>query len=206
LVTSENYTQYGVGKFYVWKAQEGLEDLNNAWRYFGPDGKLLQGIWEHPDKGDLYYFKDGRVKEMRLFEYNGDYYFSLYNGKLVTSENYTQYAPGKYYVWDVQPGLEHLNNSWRYFGPDGKLLQGIWQHPEKEERYFFKDGRVKEMGLFKYSDGNYYVTQAGGMIITSENYTKYAPGKYYVWKIDASANDKQAGWYYFDAEGKMIIK
>ncbi|MBO5214188.1 MAG: hypothetical protein J6B86_05415, partial [Clostridia bacterium] len=64
---------------------------------------------------------------------------------------------------------------------------------------------VKEMGLFEY-EGNYYVAQYDGKIITSENYTTYGAGKYYVWKIHESANEIKAGWYFFDETGKLIIE
>ncbi|MBO5214030.1 MAG: hypothetical protein J6B86_04610, partial [Clostridia bacterium] len=90
-------------------------------------------------------------------------------------------------------------------GADGAMLQGIHQHPEKGGLYYFENGKVKEMGLFEY-EGNYYVAQYDGKIITSENYTTYGAGKYYVWKIHESANDKAKGWYFFDAEGKMITE
>jgi hypothetical protein len=166
------------GKYYVWKVQEGLEDLNNSWRCFGEDGKMLQGICKHPEKDGLYYFVNGQVKEMGLFEYEGNHYISQYDGKIITAENYTKHGVGKYYVWKTQEGLEDLTG-WRYFGADGKMLQGICEHPDKGGRYYFENGVVKEMGLFEYN-GGYYISLYDGKIVTSENYTQHGAGKYYV--------------------------
>jgi glucan-binding YG repeat protein len=205
IVTAENYTQYGLGKYYVWKKDASASDIANGWYYFGEDGAMLQGIHVHPEKGDLYYFVNGKVKEMGLFKYtDGNYYIAQYDGKIITSENYTSRGPGKYYVWKKDASASDIVDGWYFFGKDGAMLQGICEHPVKGGLYYFVNGQVKEMGLFKYTDGNYYIAQYDGKIITSENYTKYAPGKYYVWKIHESASDIKADWYYFGQDGAML--
>ncbi|MBO5213975.1 MAG: hypothetical protein J6B86_04320, partial [Clostridia bacterium] len=154
---------------------------------------------------DGYYYVDGKPTEMGLFEYEGNYYVAQYDGKIITSENYTTYGAGKYYVWKIDESASEIATGWYYFGADGAMLQGICEHPEKGGLYYFENGKVKEMGLFEY-EGNYYVAQYDGKIITSGNYTTYGAGKYYVWKIHESASDIKAGWHFFVAEGKMITE
>ncbi len=185
-------------KYYAWKVENA--DLPAAWYRFDEAGKMIGSSAEGEIveiNGEKYYYKNGKATEMGLFEYEGAYYVAQYDGKIIT---------GKYYVWKVQDGLDDLNNAWRYFDENGKFLQGICEHPEKGGLYYFENGKVKEMGLFLY-EGNYYVAQYDGKIITSENYGSGATaGKYYVWKIDASANDKAKGWYFFNETGKMITE
>ncbi|MBO5213949.1 MAG: hypothetical protein J6B86_04185, partial [Clostridia bacterium] len=191
-------------EYYVWKIDDSAKDaFAEGWYEFDENGVIIplkNGII------DGYYYVDGKPTEMGLFKYaDGNYYVAQYDGKIITSENYTTYGAGKYYVWKVDESASEIATGWYYFGADGAMLQGICEHPEKGGLYYFENGKVKEMGLFEY-EGNYYVAQYDGKIITSENYTNYGAGKYYVWKIHESASEIKAGWYFFDAEGKMITE
>ena len=64
--------------------------------------------------------------------------------------------------------------------------------------------QTQRKGIFKYSDGNHYVAQYDGKIITSGNYKiGNVDGKYYVWKTTGC--DELKGWQIFNAEGQMIV-
>jgi len=61
-------------------------DLPIDFYEFGADGKMLNGIIEKD--GVLYYYENGKGAEKGLFEYEGNYYYSVYKGKLVTSRDF----------------------------------------------------------------------------------------------------------------------
>jgi hypothetical protein len=78
-------------------------------------GDIVNGTGEIVEtaKGPRYYEK-GKPREKGLVCVDGDYYFTLYNGKLITDQNY--------YAWMTNCDLP---KEWYEFGADGKMLQGI---------------------------------------------------------------------------------
>ncbi len=169
------------GKYYVWMKHESAKEFANDHYEFGADGKMLDGIINK--NGTLYYYENGKPTEMGLFKYNGGYYFSLYDGKIVT---------GKYYVWMKHESAKEFANDHYEFGADGKMLDGIID--KDGVLYYYENGKPTEKGLFKYN-GEYYVAQYDGKIIT---------GKYYVWLKHESAKEFANGHYEFGADGKML--
>ena len=168
------------GKYYAYKV-DASSDLPVGHYEFGADGKMLNGIVDK--NGTLYYYENGNPKERFLFEYEGAYYYSRYNGALVVN--------GKYYAYKVDPTC-NLPVGHYEFGADGKMLQGI---VEKDGvLYFYENGNPVEKGLFKY-EGNYYYTRYNGALVVD--------GKYYAYKVDENC-DLSVGHYEFDADGKML--
>ena len=87
------YTEHGgvliVGqKWYCWKLDTSAELPKDSYE-FGPDGKMLQGIVDK--NGKRYYYENGKPVEKGLFILDGYYYYSEYDGSLITNE--------KWYVW-----------------------------------------------------------------------------------------------------------
>ena len=142
---------------------------------------MLNGIVNKD--GVLYYYENGNPKERFLFEYEGAYYYSRYNGALVVNN--------KYYAYKVDASCD-LPVGHYEFGADGKMLQGI---VEKDGvLYFYENGNPVEKGLFEY-EGNYYYTRYNGALVVD--------GKYYAYKVDADC-DLPVGHYEFGADGKML--
>ena len=115
---------------------------------------------------------------------NGGYYFSLYNGQLVTDQ--------VYYVWkhDATSSLENGNYE---FGKDGKMLHGIVD--KNGVLTYYENGKTVAKGLFVYADGYHYFASSNGVLITGQSY--------YAWQIDSSSLlDK--GNYEFDIDGRVI--
>ena len=172
LVVNENY--------YAWKL-DSSSDLPKGHYWFGADGKMLRGIIEK--NGKLYYYENGQPTEKGLFIYNGDYYFSHYDGSLVVSETY--------YAWKLD-GTSQLGKGHYEFGADGKMLRGIIKQNGK--LYYYENGKRTEKGLFVF-DGEYYFSHYDGSLVVSETY--------YAWKLD-STSQLPKGHYEFGADGKMI--
>ena len=177
-------------RYYAWKLDETSE-LPTGHYEFGPDGKMLGG--ELSDEGSslsgivekdgiLYYYENGKPTEKGLFKYNGSYYNSQYDGKLIVNQ--------KYYVWKLDATAD-LPKGHYEFGPDGRMLDGIVD--KNGVLYYYENGQPKEKGLFKYN-GYYYNAQYDGSLIVDETY--------YVWKLDATA-DLPKGSYTFGPDGRM---
>ena len=112
------------------------------------------------------YYVNGVPTEMGLVKIGNDHYYVGPNGVLVT---------GKYYAWRLNENCD-ITTGWYTFAEDGRMItDGIF------DGYYYVDGKPTEMGLFQYTDGNYYVAQYDGKIIKAQ--------EYYVWKIDYSAKD-----------------
>ncbi len=180
-------------RYYAWRVENC--DLPAANYRFDENGKMIGASVEGEIvtiDGVKYFYRSGKPTEMGLFEYEGNYYVAQYDGKIIT---------GKYYVWKIDESASDIATGWYYFDAEsGELLNGI------ADGYYYVNGKRTEMGLFEY-EGNYYVAQYDGKIITSENYTTYGAGKYYVWKIHESAKGEiAAGWHFFDETGKLILE
>jgi len=167
-------------KYYAWKL-DATSDLPKDHYEFDADGRMLQGIVDK--NGVLYYYENGKPKEKGLFKYNGYYYNSQYDGKLITDQ--------RYYVWKLDATAD-LPKGHYDFGPDGRMLQGIVD--KDGVLYYYENGKPTEKGLFQYN-GSYYNAQYDGTLIVNQ--------KYYVWKLDATS-DLPKGHYYFDEQGKLI--
>ncbi len=172
LIVNKNY--------YVWK-HDITSDLTNSTYEFGADGRMLQGIVDK--NGVLYYYELGKPVERGLFKIGNDYYYSQFDGKLITGK--------KYYVWK-HDATSDLTNGTYEFGADGRMLQGIVD--KNGVLYYYVNGNPTEMGLFKIGN-DYYYAQYNGMLITGK--------KYYVWKHHATS-DLTNGHYEFDQNGKML--
>ncbi len=165
--------------FYVTKTSPDI------WYDFGETGAPaipLEGI--HIVNGEYRYFENGMGMEKYLFEYEGNYYFSTYDGVLATNKIM--------YAWDTNCDLP----KGRYaFGPDGKVL-GMSAEGTVIEidgvKYYYKNGKGVEAGLIKF-EGDYYCAKYDGKLVTNEIY--YA---------NTTACDLPKGRYEFGADGKML--
>lgn len=152
-------------------------DLPNGRYEFGADGKMLNGIVEKAD--GLYFYHNGVGAERGLFEYEGNYYFAAYQGKLVVGKSYKAYATS----CDLPVGTYE-------FGPDGKMLHGFVK--KADGLYLYYNGQAIERGLFEF-EGNYYFSAYNGKIVTDKVYKAYA-----------TSCDLPVGTYEFGADGKML--
>ncbi len=167
-------------KYYAYKIDSSC-NLPVGNYEFGADGKMLDGIVDK--NGVLYFYENGNPKEKFLFKYNGEYYYSRYNGALVTN--------GKYYAYKIGEGCDLPVGTYE-FGADGKMLNGIVD--KNGVLYFYENGNPKEKFLFKYN-GDYYYSRYNGALVTN--------GKYYAYKIGEGC-DLPVGTYEFGADGKML--
>ena len=161
----------------VYSAYKTSCDLPKGQYEFGADGKMLNGIVEKD--GVLYYYENGKGVEAGLINVDGDYYFALYKGKLVTNQVYSAYKTS----CDLPKGTYE-------FGADGKMVNGI---VEKDGvLYYYENGQAIEKGLFEL-DGEYYFAAYKGKLVTNQVYSAYK-----------TSCDLPKGQYEFGADGKML--
>ena len=97
-------------RYYAWKLHESSE-LPKGTYLFDENGKLVgakaTGEIVNID-GVLYYYECGKPKDMGLFVMDGYYYFTEYNGALITNQ--------RYYVWKHNDLLYPLTYTFNEFG------------------------------------------------------------------------------------------
>jgi len=151
-------------KYYVWKL-DVTADLPKDHYEFAADGKMLQGIVDKD--GVLYYYENGKPTEKGLFVLNGDYYYSQWDGKLITDQ--------KYYAWKLDSSAK-LPKDHYLFDENGKVI-GAKETGEIVSidgvLYYYECGKPVDKGLF-VMDGYYYFTLYNGQLVVNQ--------KYYVWK------------------------
>ena len=155
-------------------------DLPSGVKYeFGADGKMLNGIVNKD--GVLYYYENGAGKEKGLIKYNGDYYYTVYNGKIALSQTLKAVTTS----CDLPSGVKYE------FGADGKMLNGMIE--KDGVLYYYENGQGAEKGLIKYN-GDYYYTVYNGKIALNQSI-----------KAASTCCDLPAGvTYEFGADGKML--
>ncbi len=136
------------------KAAETACDLPAGERYeFGSDGKMLDGIVEKD--GILYYYENGQGVEKGLVKINGDYYYSVYKGKIAVNTELKAATTS----CDLPAGVRYE------FGSDGKMLDGIVE--KNGVLYYYENGQGVEKGLFLL-DGHYYYAVYRGKLVVSK--------------------------------------
>ncbi len=147
----------------------------------------ISGIYT-VSNGDIYYITDGVASAPGLVkDANGDYYcFQSWDCK---GEKDTVSYVSNTNGW--------LSEGWYSFDSNGKLIikQGIVKDVDGEIRYYV-DGVATYAGLVKDTDGSYYY-------ISGSTYTAVKDCKRYITYTNGLLPE---GNYFFDADGKMLIK
>ena len=158
--------------------------------HFGADGKLAYRILKNGPQADGYlYIDDVKQLAYQLVEYDGAYYFISDGNKYVTNKN-VYLSSARLQGTGMTAGTYH-------FGADGKLEYRIMKNGPQADGYLYIDD-VKQLAyqLVEY-EGNYYFISDGN---------KYVAGKTaYVAATHMKALGLSAGYYEFDATGKMIL-
>ena len=177
-----------------------LRDSTSFKKYvfdFGSDGALVreikdQGVITVPD-GSLYYInKDGYIQmNAGLFEYDNNYYFAMYSGKLRVGAYQKINA-------SVSNGLP-VEEGMYYFGADGKMDRVVTGIVEIGGNLYYKENNVIQSGangnkLIKVNEDYYFICYSGKLKQNS-------------WQLINSLVSNGLpiadGKYYFGADGKM---
>ena len=186
-----DYNKYVVSKtMYLSKERldsVGLTNLSAGYYDFGADGKLIFKNGTYED--GFLYINGEKQKAYKLVELEGAYYFIGDYNKYVV--NKTMYL-SKERLDSV--GLINLSAGYYDFGADGKL---VIKHGADVDGFFYINGEKQKAYQFIEFEGDYYFVG---------DYNKYVVNKtMYVSAQRLEGTGLNAGYYYFDETGKMII-
>ena len=191
---NDGYLTYGV---------QVLRDSTSFKKYafdFGVDGALVREIKEQgiiaTSDDSLYYINENGYIQMNtgLIEYNSDYYFAVYSGKLRVNGNQK--------IDDsVSNGLPIAEGTY-YFGADGKMDKGETGIVEMDGNLYYKENGVIQKGangnrLIKVGEDYYFICYSGKLRRDSWQ------------KINSTVSNGLPvadGMYYFGSDGKLVAK
>ncbi|MBR5516070.1 MAG: hypothetical protein IKU52_07700, partial [Clostridia bacterium] len=170
----------------VWVDQNesGVEEGNY---YFAKDGKMyiadVSGKKEIIKENGKLYFTIDKVKQTYgLYELDGEYYYAQSNGVLVTSN----------VAWVANTNDTGLVKNYYNFAADGKLVKTGFVNAPTGYTYYY-DNCVLVKGFTKVGEDYYFFNTTSGAMYKDAT----------LWVGGDNAYGNKAGYYYFDAEGKL---
>ena len=166
---------------------------------FDAEGKMVIPELKNGVIDDCLYINDVKQLAYQLVEFEGDFYFIndgahriAKNTKLYLSETFVE---GKTFA-DGTP----IPTGYYEFDADGKMIvkNGVYGD------YIYKNGILLNRYQLVEFDGNFYFINDGNKI--AKNLTLYLSERFVEGKTFADGTPIPAGYYKFDAEGKMILK
>ncbi len=181
---------------------DGEQYADRGVKFLFDNGRLTTGTWTRDSAGRRYWYGPGYYRDMspdstssRPYEIDGKTY-------LFNRQGYMQTGIASFY--DATDGGGALSTGALIYydcGTDGvaTLLNGAYGD------YFYVDGRkVKTYRLVQDSEGNFYFIDAGNKLL--KNTRVYLSANFVSGFTYADGTALSAGYYEFDADGKMIVK
>lgn len=168
----------------IYAAEHGWTEEDNAMVYYDADGYLLTDSWKKEGNDWYYLNEDGYVCQSQKID---DYYVGA-DGKMVKN------------TWIELANEEDMDSPeapatyWYYFDENGKAITSRWFKQDGKWYYFDENGHMLT-GKVDIDGATYYMgaendgTMKTGWIKLEEN---------------ASIPGSSEGWYYFEADGKMV--
>ena len=197
LFNRAGYMMTGIARYYDATATGGALSTG-AFTYYdcGTDGvaTLFTGIYN-----DHYYLNGNQQKAYRLIQHtNGDYYFIGDGNKI--AKNCILYLANRFVEGIAYPDGTPMTAGYYTFDAEGKMVikSGVI------DGYMYINGqKVERYALVKYN-GNYYFVNDGRKVAV--NKTLYLSDAFVAGHTYEDGTPITAGYYTFDAEGKMVIK
>ena len=163
------------------KAGWVMEDENL--RYLDSDGYPLTDTWKKKDNDWYYLNEDGYIARSAMI----DEYYVDENGKRV----YNTWIQAENDDWDD----DISEDSWYYFGNDGKYAVSKWQTIDNKTYYFNEEGHM-QTGKLELDGYTYYLGGEGDGVMKT--------GWVQLENEDDSL-DLDMIWHYFDSKGRMVV-
>ncbi|MBE6573331.1 MAG: hypothetical protein E7652_02940 [Ruminococcaceae bacterium] len=163
----------------------------NGYYYFQADGSMYIPDLENGEKkvieenGNLYFTIDGFIQKGGVYELDGEYYYAKSNGILYRNTT----------VWVSNSLAKTFNGVGGYynFDSEGRIVKDGFATYDGYTVYYVNLQRLK--GLQKIGDYYYLFNASSGKM--------YADANMYIESNNPYGFAK--GYYYFDAEGKMVL-
>ena len=161
---------------------------------FDADGKM---VLINGPVGDYFYVNGIRQRAYKLVEYNGAFYFINDGHKIAKSTKL--YLSDRFVAGHTYPNGDPILPGYYDFDADGKMVS--LNGPVGD--YFYVNGvRQRAYQLVEFN-GDYYFINDGHKI--AKNTKLYLSSKYVEGKTFADGSLLSPGYYFFDADGKMIL-
>ena len=192
------------GEGYFFKENGALKtgwvQLEDGWRYFGEDGRMLDGLTKIGEK--IYYLENGFMAK-GWAEINGEYYYFDSEGVMVTGWN--KIGTGAYCFRKdgrLRTGWFMLDGNWYYSAANGRRVDGWLQ--DGGSWYYMDQWDGMHKGWLTLGANNYYFGTNGAMVTG----WKQMSGRWHFFTKEgvltkgwlSFGND----WYYFDQNGDMV--
>jgi len=188
-------SEYVKGFYY-----ENGAPLTVGYYTFGADGKMV--INETTVKNGVIdgymYINNERVNRYALIEFEDNFYF-VSDGRKVAM-NKTIYLTDEYLVGFTYEDGTPLAAGYYTFDAEGKM---VIQNGIIDGYMYINNQRVNRYAVIAF-EGDYYFVGDGRKVVM--NRTFYLTAEYLVGCTYADGTPMVAGYYTFDAEGKMVIK
>ncbi len=160
---------------------------------FDSEGKL---VVKNGVVGDYLYINGVQQQAYKLVKYNGDYYF-VNDGHKV-AKNMTIYLAERFVEGHTYDDGEPMKAGYYTFDSEGKLVvkNGVVGD------YFYHNGvQLKAYQLVEYNGDFYFINDYHKVLKNSKIWlsAKYVSGKTF-----SDGSVMEAGYYYFDENGKMV--
>ena len=161
---------------------------------FDAEGKLVVPEFKHGVVGDYLYINDVKQTMYKLIEFEGSYYFVDEGDKLLKNKRVflsSAFVSGKYFADGraIVPGYYE-------FDAEGKLIVPEFKHGVIGDYLYINDVKQTKYKLIEF-EGSYYFVDEGDKILKSI--------RVYLSSTFLKGTDLTAGYYNFDAEGKLIL-
>ena len=173
----------------LWVGGDNAYGFAPDYYYFQADGTLYIPDLENGEKaviyenGKYYFTIDGFKQKYGLYELDGDYYYATSDGSLAVDS----------VVW-VTKTNDYLPKAYYKFESDAKMMKNGFMTIPSGYTYYFENGHLLK-GLAKIDGDYYYFNTSSGAMNADVN----------MWISADNAYGFAAGYYYFDAEGKMYV-
>jgi hypothetical protein len=169
---------------------------------FDADGKMIIPEMKNGVVGNCLYINDVLQTAYQLVEFEGNFYF-INNGKHEIARNKTLYLSAQYVDGKVFADGRPIQPGTYVFDADGKMIIPEMKNGIVDDCLYINDVKQVRYQLVEF-EGNFYFIDSGDKIVRSKKL--YLSQQFVEGKTFADGTAITAGYYYFDADGKMVIE
>ena len=161
---------------------------------FAADGKMIVPELKHGVVGDYLYINDVKQTRYKLINFEGTFYFVDEGDKILKNKTVflsNAFVSGKKFAdgRDILPGYYE-------FDAEGKMIVPELKHGVVGDYLYINDVKQTRYKLIDF-EGSYYFVDEGDKILKNT--------RVFLSSTFVKGTDLAAGYYEFDAEGKMIL-
>ena len=176
------------------------EQVPAGYYSFDAEGKMIIPERKNGIVGEYFYINDVKQLAYQIVEYQGDYYYISDYHKI--AKNVRVFLEAKYLVGVTYPDGEQVPAGHYEFDAEGKMIIPERKNGIIDGYFYINDVKQLAYQIVEYQGDYYYISDYHKI---AKNVRVFLEAKYLIGVTDANGNPLSAGYYSFDAEGKMIF-